>query len=105
MIDCTKLSLITSNEQVEILQVKIKFQANKGSLVVGVYYRLPDKGEPADEVFLLLLQEASITVAGSDPAGELQSHWHLLESSSVSCKQARRLFECIKYYLLIHMIV
>jgi len=27
--------------------------------VAGVYYRLPDQGEPADELFFLQLQEAS----------------------------------------------
>lgn len=30
---------------------------DKGHLVVGIYYRLPDRGEPVDETFLLQLQE------------------------------------------------
>ena len=38
-IDCTELSLKGSDEQVESLWVKIRGQANKGNLVVGVYYR------------------------------------------------------------------
>lgn len=40
---------------------KNKGTANKGNLVVGVYYRPPDQGEDVDEAFasLLRLQEAS----------------------------------------------
>ena len=38
--------------------VKIRGQINEGHLVVRVYYRLPDHGEPVDEAFLLLPQEA-----------------------------------------------
>ena len=39
--------------------VKIRGQANKGNLIVGVYYRPPAQGEDVDEAFLLQLPEAS----------------------------------------------
>ena len=54
-----QLSLKNSHEQVESLWVRITDQGNKGRLVVGVYYRPPNQGEPTDEAFLLQLQEAS----------------------------------------------
>ena len=75
-IDCTELSLKNSNEQVESLWIKIRGQANKGDIMVGVYYRPPDQGKPVDEAFLLLVREASHV---SDPAAGLQSPRHLLE--------------------------
>lgn len=40
-------------------------QANKGNLMVDVYYRPPDLGEGVNEVFLFQLQ-------GSDPDGGFQ---------------------------------
>ena len=54
-----KSCLKNSHEQVESLWIKIGDRGNNGNLVVGVYYRLPDQGEPIDEAFLLQLQEAS----------------------------------------------
>ena len=41
-IDCEELSLKNSQEQVESLWVRIRDRGNKGNLVVGVYYRLPN---------------------------------------------------------------
>lgn len=57
--DCEVLPLGNCHEQSESLWVKIRDQNNKGQLVIGVYYRLPDQREPVNEAFLLLLQEAS----------------------------------------------
>lgn len=54
-----KRPLRNSHRQVESLWVRIKDCTNKGQLVVGVYYRPPDHGEPVDEAFLLQLQEVS----------------------------------------------
>jgi len=68
-------------------------RGNKGNLVVGVYYRLPDQGKPADEAFFLQLQEAScsqsliLLVDSNHP----NICW---KSSTVSCRQFRRLLEC-----------
>ena len=39
--------------------VQTKERSSKGQLVVGVYNRPPDQGEPVDEAFLLQLPEAS----------------------------------------------
>jgi len=57
-IQCEYLSLKNSHEQVESLWVRIRDRGNKGTLVMGVYYRLPDQGEPTDEAFFFQLQEA-----------------------------------------------
>ena len=58
-IECEELSLKNNHEQVESLWIRIKDQGNKESLVVDVYYRLPNQGEPIHEAFLLQLREAS----------------------------------------------
>ena len=58
-IQCEELSLKNSHEKVESLWVRIRHRGNKGNLVVGVYYRLLDQGEPIDEAFFLQLQEVS----------------------------------------------
>jgi len=47
-IDCEELYLKNSHEPVKSLWLRIRDQRNKGNLVVGVYYRLPDQGEPTD---------------------------------------------------------
>jgi len=47
--ECEELSLQNSHEQVESLRARIKDWGNKGNLVVGIYYRPPDQGEPTDE--------------------------------------------------------
>ena len=41
-IDCEKLSLKNSHEQVESFWVRIRDRGNKSNLVADVYYRLPD---------------------------------------------------------------
>jgi len=53
-----ELSLKNSHEQVESLWVRIRDRGNKGNLVVGIYSRSPDQGEPTDEAVFLQLQEA-----------------------------------------------
>jgi len=54
-IELEELSLKHSHEQVESLWVRIRDRGNKRNLVVGVYYRPPDPGEPTDEAFSLQL--------------------------------------------------
>ncbi|GAB0203805.1 hypothetical protein GRJ2_002846100 [Grus japonensis] len=93
-IEC-ELSLKNSHKQVESLWVRIREQANKRNLVAGVYYRLPDQGEPIDEAFLLQLQEASCS-----QALVLLGHFNhpdiCSRSSTASCRQSRRILECIE---------
>lgn len=63
-IECEELSLKNSCEQVESL---FRDWGNKGNLVVDSCYRLPDKGEPINEAFLVQPWRQSAC-----PAGELQ---------------------------------
>lgn len=58
-IECEELPLKNSHKQVESLWVKIRDRTNKGHLMVGVYYRPPDQGEPVDVAILLQLEEVS----------------------------------------------
>jgi len=58
-VECEKLSLTNGHEQVDRLWVRVRDHGNKGSFVVGVYYRPPDQVEPVNEVFFLQLWEAS----------------------------------------------
>jgi len=91
-IECEELSLKNSQEQVESLWVRIRDGGNKGNLVVGAYYRLPDRGEPTDEAFFLQLQKASrsqVLVL----LGYLSHPKTAGRSSSASCRQSRRLLE------------
>jgi len=66
-IECEELSLKDSHKQVESLWVRLRDQGNKGNLVVGVYYKPPNQGEPTDEPFFLQLQEASRLQASTTP--------------------------------------
>jgi len=88
------LSLKSSHKQVESLWARIRDRGNKGNLVVGVYYRPPDQGEPADEDFLLQRQashsQAFIFL------GEFNHPDICWKSSTVSRRQSRRLLECIE---------
>jgi len=52
-VQCEELSLKNSHKQVESLWVRIRDRGNKGNLVMGVYYRPPDQGEPTDKAFFL----------------------------------------------------
>lgn len=58
LIDCEKLPLRKSHKQVESLWIKIWDCTSKGHLVVRIYYRPSDQGEPVYEAFLLQLQGA-----------------------------------------------
>ncbi|GAB0210070.1 hypothetical protein GRJ2_003472800 [Grus japonensis] len=94
-IDCEELSLKNSHEQVESLWVRIRDRGNKGNLVVSVYYRPLDQGEPIDNAFLLQLQEASHSQA-LILLGDFSHPDICWKSSMVSCRQSRRLLECIE---------
>ena len=85
----------SSDEQVEGLWVKVRGQANKGNLAVGVYYRSPDQGENVGRAFFLPLREASrsqsLILLGDSNHPDIC--W---KCSTASCKQSGRLLECIE---------
>ena len=58
-INSFSLLLGANKEQVESLWFRIKGQAHKGDITVGVYYRPPDQEEEVDEAFYRQLQAAS----------------------------------------------
>ncbi|GAB0182550.1 hypothetical protein GRJ2_000720300 [Grus japonensis] len=60
-LDCTELSV--GNDTVGSLWVRIKGQANKGDVIVGVYYRPPSQDDATDELFFKELREASRSTA------------------------------------------
>ncbi|KAK4806761.1 hypothetical protein QYF61_005557 [Mycteria americana] len=92
-IECEELSLKNSHKQVKSLWVRIRDRSNKGNLVVAVYYRPPDQGEPTDEAFFLQLQEASCLQA-LVLLGDFNHPNICRKSSKASCRQSRRLLEC-----------
>jgi len=59
---------------------------------VGVYYRLPNEGEPTDKVFFLQLQEASRSQS-LVLLGDLNHPDICWKTSTVSCRQSRRFLE------------
>lgn len=50
--------LKNSHREVESFWVAATDQTNKRDFVVRFYYRLSDQGDPVDEAFVFLLQEA-----------------------------------------------
>lgn len=93
--------LRNSPEQVESLWVKIKDWTNKGHLVVGVYYRSPNQGEPVDEASLLQLQEmcSQALILLVDVNYPCVS-WEIHVSGS---KQSRRLLESTENKFLVRV--
>lgn len=90
-------------EQVESLWAKIRGQANKGSLMVGVYYRPPKQGEDVDKTFLLQLQDVSCLQALIllEDFNHPDICW---KYSTESCRQPSRLLERVKDCFLIQLI-
>jgi len=62
---------------------------------VGVYYRLPDQGEPTDNMFFLQLQEALCSQA-LVLLRDFNHHDICWKSSMASYRQSRRLLQCIE---------
>ncbi|GAB0186493.1 hypothetical protein GRJ2_001114600 [Grus japonensis] len=60
-LDCTELSI--GDDMVKSLWVRIKGQANKGDVIVGVYYRPPSQDDATDELFFKEIIEASRSTA------------------------------------------
>ncbi|KAF4803712.1 hypothetical protein TURU_013810 [Turdus rufiventris] len=93
-IDYEEMSPENSHEQDKSLWVRIRDRGNKGNLA-GVYYRLPSQGEPIDKAFLLQLQETSYS-QGLILLRDFNYPDICWESSTVSCRQSRRLLECME---------
>lgn len=71
--------------------------------MVGVYHRPPDQEEPADEAFLLQLQEASCPQA-LILLGDFNHPNVCRESHIAGSKQSRRLLECVEGKFLIQVL-
>lgn len=71
--------------------MKIRKQTNKGHLVAGVCYRLPDQGSLSTRHFAS--DTGSITLTSSHPDGGLQPPGHLLGNRY--SKQSRGLLESV----------
>lgn len=93
-IDFEEMSPKNSHEQIKSLWVRIGDRGNKGNLV-DVYYRLPNQGEPIDKAFLLQLQETSYS-QGLILLRDFNYPDICSESSTVNCRQSRRLLECME---------
>ncbi|XP_014813222.1 PREDICTED: uncharacterized protein LOC106897227 [Calidris pugnax] len=93
-LECEELLLKSSHDQVESLWVGIRDWDNKGSLVVGVYYRPPDQAEPVNDAFLLQLEEASRSQA-LILLGDFNHPDICWKSNTAGCRQSRKLLECL----------
>ena len=65
------------------------------NLVVGIYYRPLNQGDPTDEAFLLQLQQALHSRA-LVLLGDFNHPIICWKNSTASCRQSRRLLECIE---------
>lgn len=83
--DCGEHPLWNGEEQVGSLWVRIKIWTNQGQLVVGVYGRLPDRGEPTDEASFLQLQKASRSQA-LVLLGDFNHPYTCWENHTATCK-------------------
>jgi len=92
-IEYEELSPKNCHKQDESWWVRIRDLNNKGNLVAGVYYMPPDQAEPVDEAFFLQQQKASRSQAFNlmRDFSQPNSCW---KSSTVSCRQSRRLLQC-----------
>jgi len=102
-IQCEELFLKNTHDQVKSLWVGIRDRSNKGNLVVGVYCRPSDQGEPIDQACFLQLQKAShlqsLVLLGDFNQTDL--YW---KSSTVRGRQSRRILECIEKHFLCQVI-
>lgn len=92
-IDYKELPLRNNQDQVDSLWVKIRDQTSKEYLLIRVYYRPLDQGEPVAEA-LLHLQETNLQA--------LILMWNFnhpnvcWEINAVSCKQSKRLPQSVE---------
>jgi len=83
--------------------VKIRDQPSKGHLVVGIYYRPPDQGEPVDKAFLLQLQEVS-HLWGLVWMGDITHLDICWDSSIAGGRKSRRLLESVEDNFLVQVL-
>lgn len=82
--------------------MKIRDQNNRGNFMVSVYYTPPDQEEEVDEEFVLQLQKASHSQALIliEDFSHADICW---KSSTMNCKQCRKLLECIEDNFLVQV--
>ncbi|XP_032304298.1 uncharacterized protein LOC116654245 [Coturnix japonica] len=87
--------IVTGDNKVESLWVKIRGRADKADILVGVCYRPPNQDEETDEVFYKQLAQAA-----RSPALVLMGDFNFpdicWEYSTAQKKQSRRFLECIE---------
>lgn len=83
--------------------MKIRDQTNKGHLMAGVYYRLPNQGAAVHEAFFLQLQEMlhSRAVILMENFKHPDVSW---KCNIAGCKKFQRLMECVGSNLLIQLL-
>ena len=95
--------LMTGDDKVESLWVKIRGRTDKADILVGVCYRLPNQDEETDEVFYEQLAEAA-----RSPALVLMGDFNFpnicWEYNLAQKKQSRRFLECMEDNFLMQMI-
>ena len=95
--------LMTGENKVESLWVKIRARANKADILVGVCYRPPNQDEDTDGVFYEQLPEAA-----RSPALVLMGDFNFpdicWEYNLAQKKQSRRFLECMEDNFLMQMI-
>ncbi|TRZ07701.1 hypothetical protein HGM15179_019408 [Zosterops borbonicus] len=93
------IDIITSDNEVECLWVRIKGKANKADILLGVCYHPPDQEEEVDNLFYKQLEN----VPGS-PALVLVGDFNLpdicWELNTAEKRQSREFLECIEDNLL-----
>jgi len=82
------------------LWIKIRDWTNKGHLVIRVYYRPSDQGEPVDDAFMLQLQEV-LFLKALILMGVFNHPDICWENNTANCKQSTRLLESIDENLLV----
>jgi len=76
-------------------------QTNKGHLVVRVYYRLPDQGEPMGGRRVASVTRNFVLAGSRIPMRDLNHLDIYWESNTASCRQSRSLLECLENNLLV----
>ena len=95
--------LMTGDNKVESLWVKIRGRADKADILVGICYRLPNQDEETDELFYEQLAEAV-----QSPAFILMGDFNFpdicWEYNIAKKKQSRRFLECMEDNFLMQII-
>ena len=94
--------LMTGDNKVESLWVKIRGRADKADILVGVCYRPPNQDEETDELFYEQLAEAArspaLVLMGDFNFADICWEYNLAQK-----KQSRRFLECMEDNFLMQM--